>query len=130
MTPSQVLILVVDDVQTVRIQVKEILRSCGFENVKSAANGLEALKMLNEEDYHCVIADWYMSPMSGLELLKEVRSKDKLKNLAYVMLTAESTKEKVVEAIKSGLDDFIMKPFTKEHAQLKLTNALIKRKVL
>lgn len=103
---------------------------CGFENVKTAANGLEALRMLNEETFQCVIADWYMSPMSGLELLKEVRSKDKLKNLAYVMLTAESTKEKVIEAIKSGLDDFVMKPFTKEHCQLKVMNALIKRKIL
>ncbi len=103
---------------------------CGFENLKTAANGLEALRMLNEETFHCVIADWYMSPMSGLELLKEVRAKDRLKEIAYVMLTAESTKEKVIEAIKSGLDDFIMKPLTKEHCQLKVMNALIKRKVL
>jgi two-component system chemotaxis response regulator CheY len=130
MTPSEIQILIVDDVQTVRVQVKEVLRSCGFEKIQSASNGVEALAALKSSKFHCVISDWYMEPMSGLELLKKVREDSDLKDLAFVMLTAESTKEKVIEAIKTGLDDYVMKPFSKEHAQLKLMNALLKRKVI
>lgn len=130
MTPADVHILIVDDVQSMRIQVKEILRSCGFEKIQSANNGLEALKIINESPTHLLISDWHMAPMSGLELLKEVRSKDQLRNIAFLMLTAEGTKERVIEALKSGLDDYMMKPFTTEHARLKVMNALLKRQVL
>jgi len=130
MTPSEIQILIVDDVQTVRVQVKEILKSCGFEKIQVAGNGVEALSTLKSEKFHCVVSDWYMEPMSGLELLKKVREDAELKNLAFVMLTAECTKEKVIEAIKAGLDDYVMKPFSKEHAQLKLMNTLLKRKMI
>ncbi len=130
MTPADIQIIVVDDVQSMRIQVKEILRSCGFEKIRSAANGLEALRMMNEGAAHLLLCDWHMAPMSGLELLKEIRNKEELKNTTFVMLTAEGTKERVLEALKSGLDDYIMKPFTTEHARLKVMGALLKRKVL
>jgi two-component system chemotaxis response regulator CheY len=130
MTPAQVEIIVVDDVQSMRIQVKEILRSCGFEKIRSAGSGLEALRMMNEQMAHLLICDWHMAPMSGMELLKEVRGKDALRNTAFVMLTAEGTKERVLEAVKSGLDDYIMKPFTTEHARLKVMGALLKRNLL
>ena len=127
---SNIRILVVDDVQTVRVQVKEILKLAGYEQLKSAMNGLEALQELNSTDYHLVVLDWYMDPMNGMDLLKEIRSKDKLKNISVIMLTAETTKEKVLQAVQSGIDDYIVKPFTPEHAQLKITNALLKRKHL
>lgn len=130
MTPADIQIIVIDDVQSMRIQVKEVLRSCGFEKIRSAANGLEALRMMNETSAHLLICDWHMAPMSGLELLKEIRNKDQIKNTAFVMLTAEGTKERVLEALKSGLDDYIMKPFTPEHVRLKIMGALLKRKVL
>lgn len=130
MTPADVQVIVVDDVQTMRIQVKEILRSCGFEKIRSAANGLEVLRMLHETPAHLLICDWHMAPMSGLELLKEIRSKEEIKQTVFVMLTAEGTKERVLEALKSGLDDYIMKPLTPEHTRLKIIGALLKRKVL
>lgn len=130
MTPSEIQILIVDDVQTVRVQVKEVLKACGFEKIQSAANGAEALAMLQAGGIHGVISDWYMEPLSGLELLKKVREDAALKDTAFLMLTAESTKEKVIEAIKSGLDDYIMKPFNQDHALLKLMNALLKRKMI
>lgn len=130
MTPAEVPILIVDDVQTVRVQLKEILRDHGFANVKSATNGIEALQMLNENPFSLVISDMHMAPMTGIDLVKEVRSKDKLKEIGFIMLTAESTKEKVVEAIKSGIDDYIMKPFKTEHCQLKVIGVLMKRKFL
>ena len=130
MTLADVQILIVDDVQSMRIQVKEILKSCGFEKIRTASNGLEALGMVNEATAHLLICDWHMAPMSGLELLKEVRNKEAIKDTAFVMLTAEGTKERVLEALKSGLDGYIMKPFTVEHARLKVMDALLKRKVL
>lgn len=130
MTPSEVQVIVVDDVQSMRIQVKEILRTCGFEKIRSAASGLEALRMMNELSAQLLICDWHMAPMSGIELLKEIRAKDSLKSTAFVMLTAEGTRERVLEALKSGLDDYIMKPFTPEHARLKVMGALLKRKVI
>lgn len=130
MTPADVQIIVVDDVQSMRIQVKEILRSCGFEKIRSASSGLEALRMMNEASAHLLLCDWHMAPMSGLELLKEVRNKEQIKDTVFLMLTAEGTKERVIEAVKSGLDDYIMKPFTTEHARLKVMGALLKKKVL
>jgi two-component system chemotaxis response regulator CheY len=71
-----------------------------------------------------------MAPMSGLELLKEIRNKDGFRDTAFVMLTAEGTKERVIEAVRAGIDDYVMKPFTTEHARLKVMGALLKRKVL
>jgi two-component system chemotaxis response regulator CheY len=130
MTPAEIQVIVVDDVQSMRIQVKEILRSCGFEKIRSAGSGLEALKMLNEMSAQLLICDWHMAPMSGLELLKEIRGKEGIRDTAFVMLTAEGTRERVLEALKSGLDDYIMKPFTPEHARLKVMGALLKRKVI
>jgi two-component system chemotaxis response regulator CheY len=113
-----------------RIQVKEILRGCGFEKIRSANSGLDALRMMNEQMAHLLICDWHMAPMSGLELLKEIRGKDGLKGAVFLMLTAEGTKERVVEAVQAGLDDYIMKPFTPELARLKVMGALLKKKVL
>lgn len=130
MTPSEIQVIVVDDVQSMRIQVKEILKSCGFEKIRSAGSGIEALKMLNETSAQLLICDWHMAPMSGLELLKEIRAKEGIRDTAFVMLTAEGTRERVLEALKSGLDDYIMKPFTPEHARLKVMGALLKRKVI
>ena len=130
MTPSDIQVIVVDDVQSMRIQVKEILRTCGFEKIRSASSGLEALRMMSEQQAQLLICDWHMAPMSGLELLKEIRGKESIKETTFVMLTAEGTRERVLEALKSGLDDYIMKPFTPEHARLKVMGALLKRKVI
>lgn len=127
MADSRFQILVVDDVQSVRIQVRELLRASGYDRVKTASNGMEALRMLHEHQFDAVIADWYMNPLDGLELLKEIRAKKDFDKVAFLLLTAESTREKVLDAISRGVDDYIMKPFTQEHAQLKLTKALIKR---
>jgi two-component system, chemotaxis family, chemotaxis protein CheY len=130
MAPAEVEIIIVDDVQSMRIQVKELLRTCGFEKIRTAANGLEALRMMNETAAHLLLCDWHMAPMSGIELLKEIRNKEEIKNTTFVMLTAEGTRERVIEALKSGLDDYVMKPLTPEHVRLKVIGALQKRKVL
>lgn len=129
MTPSDVKVVVIDDVQSMRVQVKEILRSCGFTNLRSAANGVEGLRLLIEESADLLICDWHTAPMSGLELLKEVRAREGMKNTTFIMLTAEGTRERVIEAVKAGVDDYIVKPLTPDLMQLKVVGALLKRKV-
>lgn len=130
MTPSDVQVIVVDDVQSMRIQIKGVLRSCGFEKIRSANHGIEALQQMNEEPAHLVICDWHMATMSGLDLLREMRKKEKTKDTAFIMLTAECGRERVMEAVQAGLDGYIMKPFTPEQAKLKVMDALLKRRVI
>ena len=125
-----VVALIVDDVHSVRAQIKELLQINGFWKIKTAANGAEAQAILGSEPIQLVIADWQMNPVDGMDLLKYVRSSPKLKNTVYVLLTAESTKERVIDAIKAGIDDYVVKPMTPEHVRTKLLELLTKKKVI
>jgi two-component system chemotaxis response regulator CheY len=130
MLREEVGILVVDDVNTMRVQIKELLKGFGFRKVTLAGNGEEAKGMLETETVNLILCDWHMAPTDGLELLKYVRAHDTHKGVAFVMVTAEGTKEKVVEAIKSGVDDYLVKPLTIEQIQNKVYGVLIRKKVL
>ncbi len=130
MIREEVAILVIDDVNTMRIQIKELLRSFGFRSITACANGEEAKKQLESSLFQLVLADWHTSPCDGMELLKFVRSHPVLKNLAFVMVTAENTREKVLEAIQAGVDDYLVKPLTPVQIQNKVYGVLLKRKVL
>ncbi len=105
-------ILVVDDFATMRRIVKNLLKQLGFENIEEAEDGKQALSKLKEQKYHFVVSDWNMPNMTGIELLRNVRSDQELKSLSFLMVTAESEKEKVIEAIKTGVNNYIIKPFT------------------
>jgi two-component system, chemotaxis family, chemotaxis protein CheY len=107
-------ILVVDDFTTMRRIVKNLLKQLGFENIEEADDGQQAFLKLKEEKYNFIISDWNMPNMTGIELLQNVRSDLELKGLPFLMVTAESEKEKVIEAIKSGVNNYIIKPFTAE----------------
>jgi two-component system chemotaxis response regulator CheY len=107
-------ILVVDDFSTMRRIVKNLLKQLGFENIEEAEDGEQALAKLRASRYQFVVSDWNMPNMTGIELLKSVRSDPELKALPFLMVTAEADKEKVVEAIKSGVNNYIIKPFTAE----------------
>ncbi len=130
MRPEEVSILVVDEVQAVRVQIKELLHECGFSNVKLAQHGAMALTMLEEQNIHLVLADWQMSPVDGIELLKHLRNSEKFKSMPYILVTGETTKEKVVEAIRSGIDDYIVKPLTPDHIRTKVFALLLKKQVI
>jgi len=130
MTREEVSILVADDVNTMRVQIRELLRGFGFRKITVVANGEEAKKILENEPVHLVLADWQMSPVDGLELLQYVRSQDKFKGLPYIMVTAEGTKEKVVEAIKAGVDNYLVKPLTPVEIQNKVYGVLLQKQVL
>ncbi len=107
-------ILVVDDFSTMRRIVKNILRQLGYTNILEADDGTTALDVLGREKIDFVISDWNMPRMSGLELLKAVRTKDEWKTLPFLMVTAEGQKEHVIEAVKHRVSNYIVKPFTPE----------------
>ena len=107
-------ILVVDDFSTMRRIVKNLLKQIGFENIEEAEDGQHALSKLKGDRFQFVVSDWNMPNMTGIELLKSVRSDPELKDLPFLMVTAEAEKEKVIEAIKAGVNNYIIKPFTAE----------------
>ena len=107
-------VLVVDDFSTMRRIVKNILRQLGFENIVEADDGETAVRKLESERIDFVVSDWNMPKMSGLELLKWVRSHDEFKDMPFLMVTAEAQKENVLEAVKAKVSNYIVKPFTAE----------------
>ena len=117
-------IMVVDDYKTMVRIIRNFLKQLGFDNVDEALDGNSALEKLRERSYNLVISDWNMEPMTGLELLKEVRSDDKLRPTPFIMVTAESKTENVVAAKQAGVDDYIVKPFNAETLKKKLVSVL------
>lgn len=107
-------ILIVDDFATMRKVIRNLLKQGGFENVVEAEDGAAALKILKSQQVDFIISDWNMPNMSGLELLKAVRGDDELKALPFLMVTAEALKDNVVAAVKAGVSNYIVKPFTAE----------------
>ncbi|OPY04396.1 MAG: Chemotaxis protein CheY [Syntrophaceae bacterium PtaB.Bin038] len=107
-------ILIVDDFATMRKVIRNLLKQGGFENVVEAEDGAAALKMLKSQQVDFIISDWNMPNMSGLDLLKAVRADDELKALPFLMVTAEALKDNVVAAVKAGVSNYIVKPFTAE----------------
>ena len=105
-------IMVVDDFSTMRRIVKNILRQMGYENIVEADDGSTALEKLKSEKVDFIISDWNMPQMSGIELLKAVRTSDDWKDTPFLMVTAEGQKEHVIEAVKNRVNNYIIKPFT------------------
>jgi two-component system, chemotaxis family, chemotaxis protein CheY len=107
-------ILVVDDYRTMIRIVRNLLQQLGFDNVDDASDGASALAKLREQTFGLVISDWMMEPMSGLELLQQIRADPKLRALRFIMITAENRKDRVARAEQAGADGFIVKPFNAE----------------
>lgn len=104
-------VLVVDDYKTMIRIIRNLLKQLGFTEIDDAADGSEALSKLRGRPYGLVISDWNMEPMTGYELLKEVRSDEKLSPTPFIMITAESKTENVIAAKKAGVNNYIVKPF-------------------
>ena len=113
-------ILIVDDYKTMLRIVRNLLGQIGFENVDEATDGGSALQMLRSKEYGLIISDWNMEPMTGLQLLKEVRADAKLHKVPFIMVTAESKAENVVAAKAAGVNNYIVKPFTAATLKQKL----------
>jgi two-component system chemotaxis response regulator CheY len=104
-------VLIVDDYKTrVRI-IRNLLKQLGFANVDKAGDGTAALDMMRQKSYGLVISDWNMEPMTGYELLREVRADDRLSRTPFIMVTAESKTDNVIAAKKAGVNNYIVKPF-------------------
>ncbi|HVY98295.1 MAG TPA: response regulator [Dongiaceae bacterium] len=120
----QMNILIVDDYKTMLRIIRNLLKQLGFNNVDEATDGSMALQKLRDKDYGLVISDWNMEPMTGIQLLREVRADAKLKALPFIMITAESKTENVIAAKEAGVNNYIVKPFNAATLKTKLASVI------
>jgi two-component system chemotaxis response regulator CheY len=113
-------VLVVDDYNTMVRIIRNLLRQLGFENVDDASDGTSALAKMRERKYGLVISDWNMEPMTGYDLLREVRADPALAATPFIMITAESKTENVIAAKKAGVSNYIVKPFNAQTLRNKI----------
>ncbi|WP_460021226.1 response regulator [Magnetospira thiophila] len=118
-------VLVVDDYKTMLRILRNLLLQLGFKNVAEAMDGSQALQYLHKnQDCGLIISDWNMEPMSGLQLLREVRADAKLRQIPFIMVTAESKTENVVTAKQAGVSNYIVKPFNAETLRGKMASVI------
>lgn len=125
MFPPETRILVADDMPTIRDLVKSQMKAMGFKNIIEAADGEQAMQMLIANHsagtpIQLVISDWNMPKMTGLEFLKQVRASTDWQNLPFVLLTSESERDQVTEAILAGVSQYVVKPFAAKTFEEKL----------
>ena len=113
-------VLVVDDFSTMRRIVRNILRQLGFNNVVEADDGSTAWEVLNREKIDFVVSDWNMPTMTGIELLRKVRSSEQFADLPFLMVTAEAQQENIIEAVQAKVSNYIVKPFTADTMKQKI----------
>lgn len=117
-------ILVVDDFNTMRRIVRNLLNQLGFNNIDEAEDGDSAIAKLAEKSYRLILSDWNMEPKSGIDLLKEVRAQDHYKTLPFILITAESKVENIMEAKNAGVSSYIVKPFNAKTLKEKLVQVI------
>jgi len=121
---SNLPVLILDDYKTMLRIIHNLLKQLNFKNVDDASDGSAALTKLRSKHYGLVISDWNMEPMTGLELLKEVRADSKLSDLPFIMITAESKTENVVAAKQAGVSNYIVKPFNAATLKAKIQSVI------
>lgn len=117
-------ILVVDDYSTMRRILRNLLSQIGISDVEEASDGMDALAKLQSGRFDLVISDWNMEPVTGLDLLKRVRADAATSKLPFIMVTAESKSENVIEAKKAGVSNYIVKPFTADTLKSKIATVM------
>ena len=113
-------VLVVDDYNTMVRIIRNLLKQLGFEHIDDASDGSQALAKMRERQYGLVISDWNMEPMTGYDLLRQVRSDPGLSTTPFIMVTAESKTENVIAAKKAGVSNYIVKPFNAQTLKSKI----------
>ena len=113
-------ILVVDDYNTMIRILRNLLKQLGFQDIDDADDGTAALAKMRQKKYGLVISDWNMEPMTGYDLLKEVRGDPGLAKTPFIMVTAESKTENVITAKKAGVNNYIVKPFNADTLRKKI----------
>ncbi len=117
-------ILLVDDSRTIRNIQKNVLAQIGYTDVIEAADGVEALNLIGQNRPDLALVDWNMPNMDGITLVRKIRETDK--RLPLVMVTTEAEKSRVLEAIKAGVNNYVVKPFTAETLSEKISQTLSK----
>ncbi len=117
-------VLIVDDYKTMLRTMGNLMKKLGFENIDEASDGHEALEMLYDRPYSLVISGWNMEPMSGLDLVRQMRSNTRLDEVPVVMISAENGDENIAAAKKAGAAEYIVKPFCASTLRDKLTPIL------
>lgn len=113
-------ILIVDDFSTMRRIVRNILRQLGMNNVVEADDGTTAWDTLNREKIDFIVSDWNMPKMTGIELLRKVRSSEEFADIPFLMVTAEAQQENIIEAVQAKVSNYIVKPFTADTLKQKI----------
>lgn len=116
-------VLVVDDYSTMLRIIRNFLAQLGFADVDGAGDGSAALQMMHEKDYGLVISDWNMAPMTGYELLREVRADGGLSRTPFIMVTADGSREHEAQAKQAGVSDYMLKPFNAVTLRSKIESA-------
>lgn len=119
-------VLIVDDYQSMRRTIADILRHLGFRNLFYAEDGKQALRRLDETPIGLMVLDWDMPIMTGIEVLRQMRGSETYKELPVIMVTAVASREKVMEAIDSGVTNYIVKPFTPQTMEKKIRQVFAK----
>ncbi len=119
-------ILVVDDFATMRKVVRNLLKQGGYENIVEAEDGISALRVLKSSKIDFIISDWNMPNMTGIELLKTVRADSEIAKTPFLMVTAEALQDNVIAAVKAGVSNYIVKPFTAEVLNEKIAKIMEK----
>ena len=113
-------VLIVDDFSTMRRIVRNILRQIGFNNVVEADDGTTAWDVLNREKIDVSVSDWNMPQMTGIDLLRKVRSSEQFADIPFLMVTAEAQQENIIEAVQAKVSNYIVKPFTADTMKQKI----------
>jgi len=113
-------ILIVDDFSTMRRIIKNLLRDLGYNNTAEADDGTTALPLLQTGNFDFLVTDWNMPAMQGIDLLRAVRSDNRLKELPVLMVTAEAKRDQIVEAAQAGVNGYVVKPFTAQTLKEKI----------
>lgn len=117
-------ILIVDDYRTMLRIIRNLLTQLGFQDIEEAIDGSAALARLRAGRFGLVISDWNMEPMSGLELLRQVRADPELKELPFIMITADRRPARVAEAERAGVSGYLVKPFTADSLRSRIAGVL------
>jgi len=120
-------ILVIDDFSTMRKVIKNLLKQVGYSDISEAQDGTSALQILKSRNIDFIISDWNMPNMNGLELLKAVRGDSEISSIPFLMVTAEALKDNIVLAVKEGVSNYIVKPFTAEVLNEKIEGIIAKQ---
>jgi len=113
-------ILFVEDSPTMRRIIANSLNRIGITDITEAEHGLDALQKVQQKDFDMILTDWNMPEMNGQELVEELRKMDKYKNVPILMITTRGMQDDVMTAIKSGVNGYIVKPFTPEVLKKKM----------